>query len=314
MTALTWNDITTARERIAPFAHVTPIMTSASIDQECASRVFFKCENFQRSGSFKFRGAVNAVAALAPAARARGVVTHSSGNHGQALALAAREFGITAYIVIPENAPRVKLAAARAYGAHVVTCAPTQAAREQEAERIVRETGAVFVDSHDDPLVIAGQGTAAVELLNDAGTLDAVLVPVGGGGLISGTAIAVHHLSPTTRVIGVEPAGADDAYRGMRAGKRITNFVPNTVADGLRTSLGELNFAIIRKAVDDIVLADDEDILAAMRLIWTRMKIVVEPSSAIALVPLLTGAVRGRRIGIIITGGNVDFAGAGVGM
>ena len=296
-----------ARERIAPFVHATPVMTSASIDQECETHILFKCENFQRAGSFKFRGAMNAVAALPPADRARGVITHSSGNHGQALALAAQEFGIPAYIVIPENAPQVKLAAARAYGAQVITCAPTQAAREETAAQIAAETGAVFIDSHDNEEVIAGQGTAALELLDQTGPLDAVLVPIGGGGLISGTAIALHHVSPNTRVIGVEPAGADDAYRGIREGRRITEFVPHTIADGLRTTIGALNFEIMRKLVDDIILVPDAEIIAAMRLIWTRMKIIVEPSSAIALAPLLSKKVRGDRIGVILTGGNVDL-------
>ncbi len=304
-----WKMIIAARERISPYVHHTPVLTSSSIDRAAACDCFFKCENFQRTGSFKFRGAVNAVAALPPADRAHGVVTHSSGNHGQALALAAREFRIPAFIVIPEGAPRVKLAAARGYGAKVVTCAPTQAARERTARKIVHETGAVFVDSHDDPVVIAGQGTVAVELLEQATPLDAILVPIGGGGLISGTAIAVRNLSPSTRVIGVEPTGADDAYRGVEEGKRITEFVPHTIADGLRTTLGVLNFAIIKEMVDRVIRVPDEEIIAAMRLIWERLKIVIEPSSAIALAPLISGKLgsEGGRIGIILTGGNVDL-------
>ncbi len=305
-----WKEILQARTRIAPFAHMTPVMTSSSIDRSVGSWCFFKCENFQRTGSFKFRGAVNAIASLPAVARARGVVTHSSGNHGQALALAAREFRIPAFIVIPEDAPRVKLSAAREYGAEVVLCAPTQRAREETARRIAQETGAVFVDSHDDPTVIAGQGTAVLELLEEAGPLDVVLVPIGGGGLASGTVVAVANTSPGTRVIGCEPAGADDAYRSLEEGRRITDFTPRTVADGLRTTLGALNFRIIERFIDTIVRVSDEEIISAMRLIWERMKIVVEPSSAVALAPLLSGGLdmKGKRVGIILTGGNVDLA------
>ena len=304
-----WNGILQARDRIAPFVHVTPVMRSSSIDRQCAAHMFFKCESFQRTGSFKFRGAVNAISALPSNERARGVVTHSSGNHGQALALAAQEFGIPAYIVIPEDAPQVKRAAAQAYGAQVITCAPTQAAREKMAKGVEQETGAIFVDSHDDPRVIAGQGTVALELFEQVGPLDVILVPVGGGGLISGIAIAVRHLSPKTKVIGCEPAGADDAYRGLKEGKRVTDFVPHTIADGLRTPLGARNFAIMRELVDEIIRVTDDEIIAAMRLIWERLKIVVEPSSAIALAPLLPGPlhVGDKRIGIILTGGNVDL-------
>ena len=304
-----WERLSAARERISPYIHRTPVLTSSSIDRTTGCTCFFKCENFQRTGSFKLRGAVNAVAALPAAQRSRGVVTHSSGNHGQALALAAREFGIPAYVVIPENAPRVKLVAARDYGAKVVTCAPTQRAREETAARIAAETGAVLIDSHDHPEVIAGQGTTALELIEEVGPLDAIIVPIGGGGLVSGTAVAVRHVSPKTRVIGCEPAGADDAYRGIREGRRITDFTPHTIADGLRTTIGALNFEVIRAAVDEIVRVADADIISAMRLIWARMKIIVEPSSAIGLAPLITGALdlTGKRVGIILTGGNVDL-------
>ncbi len=304
-----WEMILTARERISPYVHCTPVLTSSSVNRAASCECFFKCENFQRTGSFKFRGAINAVAALTSTDCARGVVTHSSGNHGQALALAAWEFRIPAFIVIPEDAPRVKLAAARGYGAKVVTCAPSQAAREKTAERITRETGAVLIDSHDHPEVIAGQGTAVIELIEEVGHLDMVIVPIGGGGLISGTAIAVRNLCPNTQVIGIEPTGADDAYRGIKAGKRITEFVPRTIADGLRTTLGVLNFAIIREMVDRIIRVPDEEIITAMRLIWERMKIIVEPSSAIALAPLIFGRLdgKGKRVGIILTGGNVDL-------
>lgn len=304
-----WNEILQARTRIAPFSRETPVMTSSSIDRVVGNSCFFKCENFQRTGSFKFRGAVNAVASLPSDRRVRGVVTHSSGNHGQALALAAREFRIPAFIVIPDDAPRVKLAAAQAYGGKVIPCAPTQKAREETARRVAEETGAVFVDSHDDPAVIAGQGTTVIELLEETSHLDVILVPIGGGGLISGTVVAVENTSPGTEVIGCEPVGADDAYRSLEEGRRITDFTPRTIADGLRTPLGRLTYAIIKEKVGRIIRVGDEEIIAAMRMIWERMKIVVEPSSAVALAPLLSGGLKieGKRVGVILTGGNVDL-------
>jgi threonine dehydratase len=305
---VTWADIHEAQARIAPFAHRTPVFTSSSIDRCCGASVFFKCENFQKTGSFKFRGACNAVASLNEEERSRGVLTHSSGNHAQALALAARMHGVRAFVVMPDNASVVKRRATEKYGATVIPCPPTQRGREQTARRVKDDTGAVFIDSHDDPLVIAGQGTAAAELIDEVGAVDAILAPVGGGGLLSGTLIATRQILPNAVVVGCEPSGADDAYRSLKRGERITDFVPDTIADGLLTPLGVNTFAILHKTVDDILLVTDEQTLEAMRFVWERMKIVIEPSSAIAVAPLLNRSIptTGKRIGVILSGGNVD--------
>jgi len=309
--AVAWSDIAAARQRIASFAHCTPVHTSRLLDAACGASVFLKCENLQRTGSFKFRGATNAVAALDAGTRSRGVAADSSGNHAQALALAARLHGISATLVMPENASPAKVEATRGYGAHVVFCPPTHEGRRDAVERLVRETGAVYVSPHDDPLVVAGQGTAACELLEDVPDLDVILAPVGGGGLLSGTLVAARHMAPKVSVIGCEPAGADDAARSLRSGERVNDFVPRTMADGLRTPLGELAFDILREAhLDDIVLVSEDEILSAMRFIWERAKLVIEPSAAVALAPLLFGKVdvAGRRVGVIVSGGNVDLA------
>ena len=305
----TWKDVDEARERIAGMAHRTPVMTCAAIDRETGAQVFFKCENFQRTGSFKFRGAANAVASLSVAERVRGVITHSSGNHAQALALAARLHGVVATVIMPENSVFVKRQATERYGATVVSCAPTLAAREETTAELIRQTKATFVHPHDDAHVISGQGTAAWELVSETGFLDLVLAPVGGGGLLAGTALAVRHLLPDARVIGCEPAGADDAYRSLKSGTRVTELAPDTLADGLRTVLGEIDFSIIKSEIFDIVRVADEAILAAMRFIWERMKIVIEPSSAVAVAPLLDGSLgaSGLRIGVILSGGNVNL-------
>jgi len=304
-----WEQLIRARDQIGAFVHRTPVVTCAAIDRVSENTVFFKCENLQRTGSFKFRGALNAILSLSPEESARGVITHSSGNHAQAVALAAKLHGVRSFVVIPQDAPRVKREATEDYGATIILCEPTYASREQTATRIIEETGAVFVDSHDDVGVIVGQGTAAVELIEEAGSLDLLLVPVGGGGLLAGTAIAAAHLFPRARVIGCEPAGADDAYQSFKSGKRITEFTPRTIADGLRTPLGVSNFEIIRKRVHDIVCVSEEEILSAMRFIWERMKLVIEPSSAVAVAPLLNRSlgVSGKRVGVILSGGNVDL-------
>jgi len=311
-----WHDIEAARQRIAPFAHRTPVHTSRLLDAACGASVFLKCENFQRTGSFKFRGATNAVAALDAGTRSsgarstRGVVADSSGNHAQALALAACLHQAHATLVMPENANPAKVEATRGYGASIVFCPPTHEGRRDAVERLVRETGAVYVSPHDDPFVIAGQGTAACELLEDVPGLDLVLAPVGGGGLLSGALLAARHMAPKVRVVGCEPAGADDAARSLRTGERITDFVPRTMADGLRTPLGELAFDILREAhLDDIVLVSEDEILTAMRFVWERAKLVIEPSAAVALAPLLFGKlnIAGRRVGVILSGGNVDL-------
>lgn len=311
MSFLTWGEIEAARGRIAPFAHRTPVLTSSIMDEACKAHVLFKCENFQKTGSFKFRGATNAIAALSPSKRAVGVYAHSSGNHAQALALAAKLHGIPAHVVMPEDSNPSKVEATRSYGARVVFCPPTHEGRWQAAARVGKETGAVFVHPHDDLHVIAGQGTAVCELVEDAGDLEVILAPLGGGGLLSGTLVAAKHRSPDVRVVGCEPAGADDAARSLRSGARITDFIPHTVADGLRTPLGENTFEIIRDLVDEIVVVPENEILPAMRFVWERMKVVIEPSSAVPVAALLNRQidVAGQRVGVILSGGNVDLAG-----
>jgi len=305
-----WHDIEAARRRIAPFAHCTPVHTSRLLDAACGARVFLKCENFQRTGSFKFRGATNAMAALDPAVRKRGVIADSSGNHAQALALAACLHQTVATLVMPEGANPAKVEATRGYGAAVVFCPPTHDGRRDAVARLIAETRASYVSPHDDPLVIAGQATAACELIEAVDRLDAILVPVGGGGLLAGTLLAVRHLAPKAQVVACEPAGADDAARSLETGHRITDFVPHTVADGLRTPLGEIPFEILsRDRPDRFVLVDEDEILTAMRFIWERTKLVIEPSSAVAVAPLLFGKLDlpAGRIGVLVSGGNVDL-------
>jgi threonine dehydratase len=299
-----------AAERIRDYVHLTPVMNSRLIDEVAGCSTLFKCENLQRAGAFKARGAHNAVLSMSPAQRARGVATHSSGNHAAALALAASRVGIPAYIVMPENAPAPKVDAVRAYGGEITFCEPTLAAREQALEALCERSGAIFVPPYDHPDVVAGQGTVALEL---AGQLpeapDDLIVPVGGGGLLAGCAVAARARMPGTRVIGAEPAGADDARRSFHTGTRQPQLSPDTVADGLRTSLGRLNFDIIRRAVDDILTVDDQTILQAMRLVWTRMKLVIEPSAAVGLAVVLAhpDLFAGRRVAVVLTGGNVDI-------
>ncbi|MHB8079731.1 MAG: pyridoxal-phosphate dependent enzyme [Candidatus Krumholzibacteriia bacterium] len=310
MTALPVHaDVLAAAERIRPCVHRTPVLTCATLDRLTGARLHFKCENLQKVGAFKFRGACNAVLSLPPGARSAGVATHSSGNHAAALALAARLQGLPAYIVMPDNAPRVKREAVAGYGGIIRLCAPTLAAREETLAQVVRETGAVFVHPYNDPRVIAGQGTAALELLAEVPDLDTLVAPVGGGGLLSGTALAAEGAAPDARIVGAEPAGADDACRSLREGRIVPSVAPRTMADGLLTSLGELTFAIIRRRVEQIATVSEPGIAAAMRLIWERMKLVVEPTSAVPLAALLEGGVdvAGRRVGIILSGGNVEL-------
>jgi threonine dehydratase len=273
------------------------------------AELFFKCENLQKVGAFKFRGAANTVFSLSEKEASAGVATHSSGNHAQALALAARLRGIPAHIVMPENSPKVKVAAVRGYGARIVFCAPTQKDREQTLERVVAETGATFIHPYNNPGIIAGQGTCALELLEQVSDLDLVMAPVGGGGLLSGTALSCHYLRPDVRVIAGEPKGADDAFRSLRDGRIYPSENPQTVADGLRTSLGTLTFPIIRRYVERIVTVEEESIVAAMRHVWERMKVLIEPSAAVPLAAILEGGIEtgGKRIGIILSGGNVDL-------
>ena len=310
MSELTVNDVREAARRIKPFVHRTPILTCSALDKMSEAEIFFKCENFQKAGVFKIRGATNAVLSLSDEEAEKGVATHSSGNHGAALALAARSRGIRAYVVMPENAPTVKQAAVANYGAEIVFCKPTLQAREEGLAKLVERTGAAFIHPYNDPRVISGQGTSAMELCEDIPDLDVVMTPVGGGGLLSGTAIAVSGISPKTAVIAAEPERADDAYRSFHAGRIIPAENPDTIADGLRTSLGDLTFKIISKNVTDIVTVSEEAIVNAMRGIWERMKIIAEPSAAVPLGALMTKrrAIPGRRIGIILSGGNVDLA------
>jgi threonine dehydratase len=304
-----YKDVLAAYERIKDHVKKTPVLACESINKIVGADLYFKCENFQKVGAFKFRGATNAVMSLSENEAARGVATHSSGNHGAALALAARNRGIKAYVVMPENSPRVKKEAVAGYGAEIIFCKPTLEARETTLAEVVQKTGATFIHPYNNFNVIAGQGTAALELLNEIENLDFVLAPVGGGGLLSGTALAVDDVSPSTKVIGCEPEGADDACRSLREGRIVPLINPDTVADGLRTSLGELTFAIISNKVESIVTVSDEKIIAAMRLIWERMKIVVEPSAAVPLAVVLDGTLdfKNRRIGIILSGGNIDL-------
>ncbi|MGY6555714.1 MAG: pyridoxal-phosphate dependent enzyme [Wenzhouxiangella sp.] len=304
-----YSAVESAAGRLAGLAHRTPVLTSAYFDRLSGGQLFFKCENFQRVGAFKFRGACNAIAALAPGQAQRGILTHSSGNHGQAVALAAQLRAYPATVVMPNNAARIKIEAVRGYGAEVVFCEPTTPAREATVRRLLAERGGVFIPPYDHPDVIAGQGTAAKELLEDVPELDLVIAPVGGGGLISGTAIAVKHLRPGCRVIAAEPANADDAARSFRSGRIEPVATTTTIADGLRTSLGALTFAVIRRHVDDVVTVSESAIIDAMRQVWERMKIIIEPSCAVPLAAILEGAVAvsGKRVGIIITGGNVDL-------
>ncbi len=303
------DEVRRAAERLAPWVHRTPVLTSRTLDAACGGSVFLKCENFQRVGAFKFRGAMNALLQLDDTARATGVVTHSSGNHAQALALAGQLLGIKVCVVMPRTAPAIKREATEGYGARVVPCEPTLAAREAAVADEIARHGLTPVHPYDDWRVIAGQGTAAWELLDQAGPLDLVACPVGGGGLLAGTALAVKGRSPTTRVVGAEPQAADDAFRSLQAGTILPAGDPRTSADGLRTSLGTRPFSVIQRHVDAIVTATEPEILGAMRFVWERFKIVVEPSGAVPVAPVLSGVlpVRGLRVGLILTGGNVDL-------
>jgi len=306
---LTWNLIQEARERIAGKVGVTPVLTSTTLDARAGARLHFKCENFQKCGAFKARGATNAVFALSESQARRGVATHSSGNHAAALAYAARLRGIPAHIVMPDNTVQTKRAAVRRYGGEITYCESTLAAREHAAQQLIAATGAILVHPYDDLAVMAGQATLAVELLTQVPDLDLILAPVGGGGLLSGTAVAAKTLKPAIRVIGVEPAGADDAARSFRAGRILPSLTPDTIADGLRGALGERPFAEIRRLVDDITTVSDESIVSAMRQLWEVMKIIVEPSGAVPYAALLADRpqLRGLRIGVVLSGGNLDL-------
>jgi len=302
-------DVQNAYERIRQVVVHTPVMTSSTIDRMTGCKVYFKCENFQRVGAFKFRGAYNCVSLLSSEERRRGVITHSSGNHAQALALAASMLGVKAVVVMPNTSPKVKVDATRSYGAEVVLCQPTLESREATTKDLIERNGYVLVHPYNDERIIAGAGTAAMELIMETGDLDCVLAPVGGGGLISGTAIATKGLCPEAQVFAVEPESADDAYRSFKQGKIVPSVNPSTIADGLRTSLGTVTFPIIQRLVDEVVTVTEAAIVESMRLLWERMKLVVEPSGAVALAGLLkiSDALEGNRVGVIISGGNVDL-------
>lgn len=298
-----------AADRISAVVERTPVLRSDTLDTLAGARLYLKCEHLQKTGAFKARGASNAVFGLPDDDAKRGVATHSSGNHGAALAWAARLRGIPAHVVVPANANRAKRANIARYGARVVLCEPTLAARESTLAAVIAETGANAVPPYDDARVIAGQGTAALELLEDSGGLDDVLAPVGGGGLLSGAAIAAHGLDAAIRVYGAEPLGADDAARSLAAGTRLPQTDPRTMADGLRTSLGELNFTILRREVEGIITVTEAEIAAATRFLWEICKQLVEPSSAVVLAAVLAQPARfaGRRVGLVLSGGNVDL-------
>jgi threonine dehydratase len=308
--AVAYADVAAAAERIAGHAHRTPVLTSRTVDERTGAQVFFKCENLQRIGAFKFRGAYNALSQLAPAERGRGVLSFSSGNHAQAVALAGKLLGIRVTIVMPSDAPAVKIEATRGYGAEVVLNDKRKETREEVAERIVLERGLTMIPPFDNPHVIAGQGTAAKELIEDTGKLDYLFVPVSGGGLISGCAVAAAHLSPGCKVIGVEPEAGDDATRSFRTKTLQTCYNPDTIADGARThQLGNLTFPLILRYVSDMATVSDAEIVRAMLYLWERMKIIVEPTGALGAAGLFEHGlpVAGKKVGVILSGGNVDF-------
>jgi threonine dehydratase len=319
VTSIGWKDIVEAHERIRPLIHRTPVLTSTSLNEMAGATLFFKCENLQKTGSFKIRGASNAIFSLSEEEARKGVVTHSSGNHAAAVARAAAWRGVPAWIVMPKNAPTVKCRAVEAYGGKITYCEPKVSARAEAAAKIQAETGAVLVHPYDDDRIIAGQGTAAKELMEEVAELDAVLTPVSGGGLLSGTCLGAKGVRAGVRVFGCEPERADDAYRSLKTGVLQTQESSDTIADGLRASLAPRTFAILRKNVEGILLVSEEEIRATMRLVWQRMKIVIEPSSAVALAPLVReGGVGGLglatamagmrpRIGVILSGGNVEM-------
>ena len=306
----TLQDIHQAAERIRPYAHPTPVITNESLNQRVGAQVYLKCENMQKVGAFKFRGACNAVYSLSADEAKRGVCTHSSGNHAQALALAARMRGVPAYIVMPDNAPQVKKDAVAGYGGQITFCEPTLEARESTLDRIRLDTGANVVHPYNDERVISGQGTATLELLDSVPDLDAIIAPVGGGGLLSGTSIAAKGLNPNIRVIAAEPEMADDAYRSMQERKIIPSENPKTIADGLLTSLGKLTFPLIRQNVEQIVTVSEQGIIDSMKFIWERAKIVIEPSAAVAVAVLWEKKIdlSDLKIGVILSGGNVDLS------
>ena len=303
------NDLLDTHTRIKPHIHNTPVLSSSLINEIVDAQLFFKCENFQKMGAFKMRGALNTVLQLSDEQKKFGVATHSSGNFAQALALSAKLQGTKAYIVMPKNASDIKKKAVKAYGGQIIECEANLDARETSLNKIVDETGAKFLHPYNDYQVIQGQGTAAMELIEEHADLDYIITPVGGGGLLAGTALATYHFSPKTKVIAGEPLGADDAWQSLEKGELVPQTNPQTIAEGLRTSLGDKTFPIIREYVEKIVRVEEDEIVKAMRLIWERMKIIIEPSSAVAVAALLKEKkkYKGKKVGIILSGGNVDL-------
>ncbi len=304
-----FQSIEIAAQRIKHYIHRTPVMISSAIDKLTGCTIIFKCENLQKVGAFKMRGASNAVLSLDKDELEKGVATHSSGNHAQALALAAKMAGTKAYIVMPENAPVVKVAAVKSYGAEITFCKPTLSARESTLEKIVANTRAAFIHPYNDLRIITGQATAAYELHREVDNLDCIVVPVGGGGLLSGSALATRYINPNCKVIGAEPEGANDAWQSLQKGELVPSVNPMTIADGLLTSLGDLTFPIIQAYVEDILTVDDGTISCAMQLIWERMKLIIEPSAAVPLATILhhTERFENKKVGVILSGGNVDL-------
>lgn len=305
----TFDDALAARARVAPHVHVTPVMTSRFINELVGAELFFKCENLQKAGAFKARGASNAVFGLIEAQAARGVATHSSGNHGTCLSYAAGRRGIPCTVVMPRTAPQAKKDAVRGYGGRVVECEPSTSSREAVFAQVVAESGAEFVHPYNDPRVIAGQATCSMELIAQVAGLDAVVAPIGGGGMVSGTCLALSHLAPGVKIYAAEPSQADDAARSFRAGHIIADDAPETVADGLKVPLKDLTWHFVKAHVSDILTAEEDEIVEAMKLVWKRMKLVIEPSSAVPLAVILKNRAlfQGKRVGVIVTGGNVDL-------
>ena len=305
----TFEDVEKAHERIIPYVHETPVLTSTYFNTLTGAELFFKCENFQKAGVFKARGASNAVFSLTDAQAKRGVATHSSGNHGLSLSYAAGRRGIPCHVVMPRTAPEAKKEAVRGYGGTITECEPSTSSREEVFAKVVAETGAEFVHPYNDPRVIAGQGTCSKELLAQTDGLDAVIAPIGGGGMVSGTCLTLSNIAPEVEIFAAEPKQADDAYRSFKAGHIIADDAPETVADGLKVPLKDLTWHFVSNHVTDILLAEEQEIIDAMYLIWQRMKIVVEPSSAVPLATILNNRDRfeGKRVGVILTGGNVDL-------
>jgi threonine dehydratase len=303
------HDLVEVHERILPYIHKTPVFSSGLINQLAGCEIYFKCENFQRMGAFKMRGATNAILQLSEEQLTHGVVTHSSGNFAQAVALASKTLGVKAYIVMPSNSPKVKIDAVRDYGGEIILCEPTLQAREATANEVIKKTGATFLHPYNQEEVFLGQGTACIELIQEVPDVEIVIAPVGGGGLLAGTAIACQHFAPNALIYGAEPANVDDAKRSFDSGKIQQNNTTNTIADGLRTTLGTLTFPIIKSLVKDILVVSEEEIMNALRLVMERMKIVIEPSSAVALAAILRypELFKGKTVGLIVSGGNVEL-------